>query len=279
METVTLYTYGHGSFAKALQFEVLVIILGIIVVARVFFPSTYAFVVILLMFALYIANQYITIRKQPVNDINELTMHKIRGIQDRVNYCIQKEIERVTNGYTSKNLSPALQRKLYKNNRMEYLFMNANMVHFVYSLDMIHIWNPREYLQFIKGLNTILRLKHEIEEYHKANDEYPANTATMFETALQLKTNTRNNLHNMIYSVPKSNVMYAYVVTVVDRYTILLNRNMDTMHQYYTSAIEEQGINTSTKFVAYNQTKPFDAHTNHSVIPSKTPSTLISFYQ
>ena len=126
-------------------------------------------------------------------------------------------------------------------------------------------------------IQEVLKLKKEIDEFYEANKAYPINTSEMLENALELKSNTINNIHNFIYSVPKSTVMFNYVNQITNRYNILISRITDSIYKSYLKSIDLNGINANTKFVSYNTTKPYDPKLNHPIIPN-TEDKLIQYY-
>jgi hypothetical protein len=102
----------------------------------------------------------------------------------------------------------------------------------------------------------------EIEEYYAENKKYPQNINEMFEQSLMLRSNTINNLHRFIFAVPKTNMMYDYTNKIIKRYMVLISRNTDKIYEYVQDNIKITGINTNTKFVSYNNTRPYDpSHT------------------
>jgi hypothetical protein len=80
----------------------------------------------------------------------------------------------------------------------------------------------------------------------------------MFEQSVMLRSNTINNLHRFIFAVPKTNMMYDYTNKIIKRYMVLISRNTDKIYEYVQDNIKITGVNTSTKFVSYNNTRPYD---------------------
>jgi hypothetical protein len=99
---------------------------------------------------------------------------------------------------------------------------------------------------------------------------YTQNLSEMFQIAVYLKSNCVNNLQNMIYKVPKRNKFYRYIDNVIDRYIILINRNLKVISEYQLNSIKESGINVNTQFVYYKGTKPFDASRDQNMVLSKS---------
>jgi len=255
---VTLFTQGHGTFSRMLQFEVLVVIFFVAFILTSSFPKTYGFVILLLACAWYIANSYVTVKTEEMSDFNERTMNKLNVIQSKINAIIAEKIRRFGNHSRRQLLSSEEIAKVYQRNIMESLYMDSNLINFIYSIVDISQFNGDLFYTFVKGVNGILRIRREIEEYHEANGTYPQNTSEMMESALTLKMNTLNNLHDFIYKVPKSNMMYRYIGAITQRYNILITRNIVKIHKSYTEHIGDVGINNSTKFITLEQTRPYE---------------------
>lgn len=273
-----LFIKQHGNYAKNLQFQSLVIIVLIMVFFTKYFPKTYGFVIILIIFALYISNNVVNINNTFVNDFNNITMVKLQILQDKVNQHINTKLNLIKSSNSKTTLTSEEIKKIYDNNKLDSLYIDANMIHFLESIVSLYDYNSYTFYLLLKGTNNILKLKKEIDEFYEANKKYPINISEMLETALELKSNTVNNIHNFIYSVPKSNVMFTYVNKITDRYNVLISRITDSIYKSYLKSIDLNGINTNTKFISYNTTKPYDPKLNHQITPNNHQDKLIQFY-
>lgn len=281
MDVINLYLEGNGQGAKKLQFEIVILAIVLIWVFTRVFRNNYGALIILLVFVYVIANIWIRMRTNKVTDFNKITMHKLKMIQDKVNESISIQIIQLSKTNNGKLvLSKDDIAKIYNKNRLDSMYIDANMIHFIYSILSLHNFNQHEFFLFVKGVNNLLRMRKEIEEFHEKNDgKFPINTAEMFQTALELRKNTVNNLHNFIYSVPTSNSMYKYIEEIVGRFQVLISRNTDRIRDLYQLQIKKEGINSTTKFVSYDTTKPFDRLDNHPIVPNKNdPQNLIKLY-
>lgn len=273
---VELFTKGNGKFERLLQFEVIAIIVILMIVLTYFFSTTYAFVIILLAFVLYIGNTYVTVKTNTVLDYNKATMAKLIELQSIANRSSQEKLKLVSNSKTP--LKQNQLKKISTQAHLDCLYYDANLIHFLFSIKSLADYNLPLFAEFLRGINNILKLRKQIDDYHEANDQYPVNTAQMLEVAMQLRINTINNLHNFIYSVPKVRQMTQYVNDVVDRYNLLITRNIDDMYTAYKNDISKRGINTTTQFVSYNTTKSYDALSNPPIKPGSQPHQLYEFY-
>jgi hypothetical protein len=274
-----LFTQGNGTYDKNLQFELILLAVGLVVFFNYYFTNNYGFVIILLAFVIYIASMWLKVRRTASFDFNKVTLYKLRRIQKSVNDVVEIKIRQIRKT-SSGNISRRELRRLYASNKLESLYIDANMIHFIDSLSPLQEYNPSEYVLFVKGVNGILRIRREIEDFLEANGEgsYPVNITEMFGSAIELKKKTTNNLHNFIYSVPKTNVMYRYIDDILDRYNVLITRNLDIMDRYYKDNINRQGINNRTRFITYDTTKDYDALDNHPVTPQKHHGDMLAFY-
>ncbi len=249
-----VFNNSNTTFNKRLRFEFIVVFVVSLVVVKGLFPSNYINVIILLLFGLWLAYSFVNVREQSSEDTNKTTMSKLLALQDTNNKYIAGKI------HANSNSRLALRQQdidnIYKRNNLDYLFVDASMIHFLHSILHFNEYNGSEFFSLLKGVNNILKIRYEIEEFWKENNIVPENTAQMFEIALQLRRNTINNMHNFIYSIPKLNRSYDYHTAATERFTVLVTRNTDIIHKYYKLSI--QNISSSTKFVSYNTTKPND---------------------
>jgi hypothetical protein len=272
-----LFIKNHGNYSRNLQFVSLVIIFLIMVFFTKYFSKTYGFVIILIVFALYISNSYVNIQNTFVNDFNKITMVKLQLLQDKMYQHINKKLNLIKSSDSKYILTQEEIRKIYENNQLDSLYIDANMIYFLESIISLYDYDSYTFYSLLKSTNNILKIKRQIDEFYAANKTYPINISEMFESALELKTNALNNIHNFIYSVPKSNTMFTYINKITHRYNILISRITDSIYKSYKNSIYLNGIDTSTKFVSYNKTKPYDYKLNHPLVPNAEDK-LIQFY-
>lgn len=277
-ELVDLFTKKHGYYSKNLQFKAIVIIILIIIFFNIYFRNNYGFIIILLAFAFYISNIYVKLNESGVDDFNKNTMYRLNSLQTQLDSYFIK----LQNRYSKTNIkgkgnkiSSDVIKWRYE---LDALYIDAHMIHFLYEISNIYQYNEPEFYLLLKGTNNILRLLDQIETVYEENNQLPENTSEMFQSALQLKANTVNNLHNFIYTIPKSNKMSKYLKNITDTYNVLISRNLDKIYKLYKLNIKIRGIDNSTKFITYDDTKPYDIHDNHTMNPNDKNSKLISFY-
>lgn len=267
-DIINLFTKEHGVYKQIFKFNVILVFCVLLfVLIKVDFLNRSIFVLIAFIFALYLTNVYVQVNRNDLADNNKVIHFKLESLQAKVYEYIQYKISITSVG--NKKMSQSDMQKLFERNKLDSLYIDANMIVFLYSIIKLYEYNPGEFYLLLKGTNNILKLRNDIEKYYEAEGEYPENIHEMLQIALQLKTNCMNNLQNFIYGVPKTHKMYSYVDSVLETYNILITRNIKKMHNYHLDYIHTKGINSNTVFIDINASKHFDETVNHSVIPGK----------
>ena len=243
-----------------------------------FFDRSYGFIIILIVFAIYIANEYVIIRNNKTQDFNRVTMMKLNALQNKSIEYINSQIKLMNSNSNSAKIPQSDIDKLYQSHTLDSLYIDANLIHFLFSIIKLYDYNPGEYYSLLQGTNNILKIKKDIDLFYETNGSYPDNTSELLQASLELKAKAINNMHNFIYNVPKMNIMYSYVNDSISRYSVLISRITDDIYNSYQKNIKIRGINSQTKFVNYNTTKHFDAIDNYSPIPNDTENKIVQFY-
>lgn len=263
-------------YNKLTQLQVIFIFLSLIYIFTTFFNKTYGFIIILLAFILYLSETFIAVKNDLTLNENVTTMNKLIYLQNIIDKHIYKSIKKIQ--YETKNYNQNAYKYLFEKSRLNNFYIDTNMINFLYSISPMFKYNSLEFYKICIGTNNILKLKNEIEEFYKQNNDYPQNIAQMLEDAILLKSKCINNIHNFIYSIPKSNIMYNYIDSIIDRYTILITRNTDYIYKHYQKYNKKYGYNSSTKIITYNKTKPLDYFNDYNPIPKKSNKAIIDFY-
>jgi Ca2+/Na+ antiporter len=267
-----LYTSKHGELSRKLRIQTVGVFVLIIVLFNLYFPTSLAAVVLLLAFAFVAANMFVEVRTHNDDDFNSKTMYKLGTLQDFANKVVASKQKQFQNTLTKVrvNLQPV---------GLKCLYTDSTLIHFFHDILPLAKYNQIDFFLLLKGANNILCIRNDIERFYEANASNIQNIAEQFEIAISLKTQTINNFHNLIYSVPKTSSMYEYLHSAMERYNVLISRNLDIIHKYYLINLQQNGYNTSTKIVSYDQTKPFDALSNYSLTPNKQETAkLLDFY-
>lgn len=269
----------NSSYNNLLKFQV--VVLFVILLAFLFrvlgngTSNMTIMIIVLISFGLYISNTYVKIVKNDLDDFNKTTMFKLNSLQNIINDHIKKKIS-----INASELKLSNKDKIFliEKNKLDHLYTDANMIHFLFSIKKLYDYNSDEFYKLLKGTNQLLKIKNEIEIFYDSEGEYTENIHEMFEIAIQLRVNCLNNLQNIIYAVPKIGKMYDYIDDVIIRYGVLLDRNLYRLNDYHLDDIKRKGVNNRTKFIYINHTKPFDELSNHSMIPTHDKNKLIDLY-
>ena len=266
-EIVNLFTQEHGIFQQYFKFEVIVFFMFILVIFSKLFGGNYLSVIILITFGLFITNLYVKFNNTTTNDRNKDIYIKLKTLQQVTYSFIDFKINLIMT--SNQTISLEDKQKLFEKNKLDSLYIDSNLIEFLYSIVKLAEYNPFEFYMLLKGTNNILKLKNQIEKFYEANGDYPETINQMLEQILQLKTNCLNSIQNFIYKVPKTNVMYKYIDSIIESYNILINKNVKKIHNYHRDYIRKHGINNRTKFYNLDFAKDFDPLLNHAIIPSK----------
>lgn len=277
-DIINLFTKEHGNYNDLFKFKTLLIFITIVVIFTKFnFFSKSIFLLLAVVLAVYLTNIYVTVVQNDLSDSNNIIYYKLESLQTTVYNYLHYKVSISSVG--EQKLSSQDIDSLYKKNKLDSLYIDANMIEFLYSIIKLYDYNPSEFYLLLKGTNNILRLRKEIEQFYESNSTYPENIHEMVQIAMDLKVNCINNLQNFIYSVPKTNSLYTYINDSINTYTILINKNLSKIQTYSKDYIKRNGVNSNTVFIDIHSTKPFDALTNHSIIPGKyNNNTLIDLY-
>jgi hypothetical protein len=267
-DIVNLFRKEHGFYNKMFKFEVIVIFIIILFcLTKLNLLGNSVYVLISVIIGLYLTNMYVKLNQSDLNDINKIIYFKLESLQSKVYDYIQYKIS--TTSVNNQKMTQTDIKKLYDKNKLDALYIDADLITFLYSIIKLYDYNPGEYYLLLKGTNNILKLRNDIEKLYESENKYPENIHEMLQIALQLKTNCLNNLQNFIYTVPKTNKMYDYINNIIVSYSNLITKNINIIYQYHLDYIKQNGINSNTIFIDIDGPKSFNNLTNHAVIPNK----------
>ena len=161
---VELFTNEPNStYTNFLKFQVIILFIVILV----FFsrivnngnPILAIMIILLISFGLYISNIYVKTVKNDLNDLNKKTMFKLNSLQAIVNDHINKKVLLNTREISLSDKNKSL---LLEQNKLDNLYIDANMIHFLYSIKKLYDYNPEEFYKLLKGSNQILKIRNEI---------------------------------------------------------------------------------------------------------------------
>jgi hypothetical protein len=279
-DIINLFTKEHGVYKQIFKFNTIIFfsIVLIILTKFNFFNNQSIFILIAFVLTLFLTNVFVKVTQSDLSDANKITYSKLESLQDKVYDYIRYKVNVST--IDSMKLSQKDIQLLHEKNNLDSLYIDANMIDFLYSIIKLYDYNQNEYYLLLKGTNNILKLRKDIEKFYESESDYPENIHEMLQIAIQLKANCMNNVQNFIYTVPKTNKMYKYIDNIIETYNILITKNIKIIHKYHLDYINKHGINNGTIFIDINSAKSFDAEFNHSVIPGKMQNkhSLIDLY-
>lgn len=251
-----VYKLFKNERGRSIKFNTILIILIVLMVMNFYFSGKnnnidLTSVIILIFFALIIANYYIRYEKENIDDFNINTMTKLAAIQSEMDSFIEYKAEflRKTG---AKNVD---YHKLFKNKKVSSLYMDANIINFLHSVLKLSEWNKELYYKLTMRTNSILFILEEIERFNESNKNselsYQENIAEMLELSMELRLRAINDIHDFIYTIPKSNRTNIYLNNVSERYRVLITRVTDNIYTHYRRALDQRGITNMTKFVNY----------------------------
>ncbi len=244
MYLIDLFFKHSSVFYKYLQFEVIVLFIVIIGCMTLLFPKNYSHVIILIFFSVMVLELYTLTTLKTSDEFNETTFSKLNRIEKTM---------------------MIINKKATKED-FDYLYMDANLIYLLDSILWIVKYNPLEFYLLVKGSNNILKILYDIESFYNANGVYPENIAELYDIALDIRTKTINNMHNLIYSLPQKEFK-EFTNNISNRYIILITRDLNKILTHLIKHNKQTGINIRTK-IPYLFTSSYDP----------TPSSFQQFY-
>lgn len=258
----SLFITKHGSSQTTIKKRLLFLILGIILAIIFLYTRkiSVAPIIAVMIFILIIADSFASVSETLIDDVNSDTMTRLNAIQDKINEYINLEIiKNNQNNVFTKEYIIFLQSK----NQMDSLYMDAKIIHLFFDLLPLYTYSPTQYYKLVKGANNILKLRRDIEYYYKENNIYPDNIFQMLKSAMKLRTNTMNNIHNFIYSIPKQEEFYDYLTLVAKKYDSLIEYNIVKISKAHDSFNKAHGVDINTKFIDIHAPKGYNTVNNH----------------
>lgn len=241
--------------SKELKFQVIILGLIIIGVLKIYFEKNYMEIIVGFVFIMMILNYYIEEEMININTNNNELMIQLNTLKEGVKKSVDEEVKKLQK---YGKLSNKEKQKMYSKLKLEYLYMDASIITFLYNNKDILERNKKLYYTMMNGINNILKLKYEIEFFYKETGEYPENTSQMLENVLVLHKNIMNNMHNYIHTIHKTRQVVDVINKSIKQLDRLLQKNIDKIYEYYILNIKKRGINSRTKFVNYNGIKYYE---------------------
>ena len=204
--------------------------------------------IVILVFGIWIAETFITLKKRNITNFNEETLYKLQEIQKKmdeyIDYIILKRKLKITDE----------GRQEWKNEySIEYLYTSVDLIHFIYDILPFYEFNPDAFFKFVKGNNNILMLKRQSDDYFKANKKYLQGIADFVNISLNIKMNCMNILHDFVYTMPKIPEMFEYHNVIINKYDKIITEIINDFYDSYKNSTMTNDININTKFLRYRQ--------------------------
>lgn len=232
--------YSKHTFWSA----ILLAILSITILTRYFkFDKSVIQGVLLLVVGLVIIEMYLKYKSNKLTDLNKITLYKLYSIQKSVyNYI---ESQRLKNP----NLTEKQIQDLKKKNKLDYLYLDANIINFLYDILYLNEYNSDVYYSLLKTINNILNLRYMIENYYNQTNNLPENCYTIYEQINIEMLEAMNYMHSFIFSIPKMNKMYQQHKILQDRLYILLKTHSEFAKRACMLKKQKEGVNNDTKII------------------------------
>lgn len=157
-------------------------------------------------------------------------------------------------------------RKKNTRTRIDDIHTDTQIIYLLHVLLQLKQWNKQELYALITRTTTIYRLKNQIDTLYNETGVYPVNTSEMLEDILILFAASRNSLHDMIYSTPKTPSIKVLLKNSLMLYTEIIKNNVVyQVNDAHLAKISVDGINMSTKWVSIENPIPWDTNCHASL--------------
>ncbi|ARR74969.1 hypothetical protein SAGO17_0050, partial [Mimivirus AB-566-O17] len=179
-------------------------------------------------------------------DMNETIQYRLENIQSRMYSYVDTRMRRISTS-DSNNLS----RKIYSENlsrmRLDYLYMDVALINFLYDLLFLYKYNNDSFASMVIGVNGILSIRNELEEYYNSNGHLPDTVTSSVDSAKELMTKTLNYTHTFVYSLPKS-LDSGLTSSIISKMHKLLKVHVVVIKKFAVRKNVQEGINKRTRF-------------------------------
>ena len=163
-------------------------------------------------------------------------------------------------------------KTLNPKNSPEFLHMDANIINLLSSIKDFKKFNSDTFDKIVESCDNMLHIHSDL----KKGVNFPVHN---FEIAIDQGNLAINYMHSFIINLPTSEVFNKKHEKVLDKFQILIKRNLDKMYIICKKQTEKEGINRSTKFIShYEGTKPSIAMSHHRTTTSKYGENLGDYY-
>lgn len=133
--------------------------------------------------------------------------------------------------------------------------IDSTLVQLIYDIQEYRYYNPANFRKLVHIIDNFLQIVQDMEKG-------VVHMGEMYQIAEDYKIKALNTLHSFVYKIPNTTATQNKFQNARVRLEYLLNKHMDTIHQYMTFKYGKEGININTKFIYKNQPKPADTTFN-----------------
>lgn len=246
MELINVLENIKGSLYSKnnLWYGSIISILVLIIITNYFkFDKSVVQGVLLIVLGIFVLEMFLVYKSRKLVDLNKITLYKLYSIQKIVYNHIESQ------KLKNPNLTEVQLMELKKRQKLDYLYMDANIINFLYDITYLNDYNPDVYFLMLKSINNILKLRHFIEYYYKENNRLPENCYSIYEQINIELLETMNYIHSFIFTLPKSNQFYNQHSLLQKRLFILLKRHSEFARKACELKKKQEGVNNDTKII------------------------------
>lgn len=226
-----------------LSYAIILAISSIIILTRYFkFDKSISQGILLILVAIIIIEMYLRYKSSKLTDMKKITLYKLYTIQKTVYDYI--ESQRLKNP----NLTEKQLKETKSKQKLEYMYLDANIIIFLYDILYLNEYNPDVYYLLLKSINNILHLRYMIEYYYIETKSLPENCYTIYEQINIEILEAMNYMHSFIFKIPKANKMYEQHKELQNRLFVLIKRHAEFARRACELKKMQEGINNDTKF-------------------------------
>lgn len=209
-----------------------------------------------------------------ISDTNEQLEYQLNEIQNVLYKYIDDVLEKIRYSDTNNLMSRSIHKQLLERVQLTWLYTDAKLIRYLYSLLFLYQYNEDSYVQIVIGINNILKIRGELEEYYRSNGALPDGVYYFAETAEELQTKVLNFAHTFIYKVPKtydSEIMTEHIITSLHT---LIKPHVQTIKKMSIKQTVQEGVNRTTRFVNMidYEAQPMDTSLQRSVTNKENKS-------
>lgn len=212
------------------------------------FENTTTGFIILFLFTLFVSYIYLNYSTNFLDDNNRLLTYKLNYVQklvyDHVTYKFKLFKNQSNAGFNQSNILQNLDfEKLYKDCYLDSLYLDADLIEFLYLNKNLYEKNQEGYVYFILSTNSFMRVLKELKD---KNHSLLDNTQDLIQVALDKYSNAIEILKTFIFNIESGSMAMKQLNDVINNYIELMYFNVLQLENFNLLFIKQYGINNST---------------------------------